>query len=78
MSLRLLPKRRPKPGKLVRGYRIHVYCGAAYHPPSYTTATMWREKPPVEEWQRVIADPATQQAWMIQSGKRMKQFQFRR
>jgi hypothetical protein len=39
---------------------------------------MWCEKPPVEQWQRVIHDPTTQQAWMIQSGKRMKQFQFRR
>lgn len=78
MGLKLLPRRTPKPGKLVRGYRIHVYRGGSYSPPSYTTTTMWCEKPPVEQWQRVIADPTTQQAWMIQSGKRMKQFQFRR
>ncbi len=62
----------------LRGYRIHVFRGAHYHPSSFTTGTIWAEKPPVEQWQRVIDDPATQSAWMIQSGRRMKQFQFRR
>mgnify|MGYP001438361766 CR=1 FL=1 len=61
-----------------RGYRIHVYRGAAYSPSSYTTSTMWRVSPPLEEWQRVISDPSTQTATMIESGRKMKQFQFRR
>jgi hypothetical protein len=64
--------------KQVRGYRIHVYQGARYQPPSITTPLMWREDPPMEEWQHTITHPATQQAWMMQSGRKMKQFQFRR
>lgn len=64
--------------KRVRGYRIHVFRGAGYQPPSLTTPLMWRESPPLEEWQRAITDPATRQAWIIQSGRKMKQFQFHR
>jgi len=64
--------------KRVRGYRIHIFRGAAYQPPSFTTPTIWRKSPPVSEWQRVIDDPATLQAWMIQSGRKMQHFQFRR
>jgi hypothetical protein len=30
----------------------------------------------MEEWQHIITHPATQQAWMIRSGRKMKQFQF--
>lgn len=67
-----------KRGTRVRGYRIHVWRGAAYTPASYTTPTMWRESVPLAEWQRVITDPSTQQAWIIESGRKMKQFQFRR
>ena len=62
----------------VRGYRIHVFRGAQYHPPSLTTPFMWREQPPLAEWEQVIRDPATQHAWIIQSGRKMRQFQFRR
>jgi hypothetical protein len=62
----------------VRGYRIHVFRGHPYQPPSFTTPFMWREGPPLAEWEHVIADSATQQAWIIQSGRKMKQFQFRR
>ncbi|HLG79145.1 MAG TPA: hypothetical protein VFA09_03140 [Ktedonobacteraceae bacterium] len=65
-------------GRRVRGYRIHVYRGSQHHPPSFTTPIMWREQPPVEEWKRVINDPATQSAYMIRSGRRMKDFQFTR
>jgi hypothetical protein len=64
--------------KRVRGYRIYIYRGARYQPSSNTTPLIWREQPPIEEWQRTIDHPATQQAWMMQSGRRMKQFQFRR
>ena len=62
----------------VRGYRIHVFRGAQYHPPSHTTPFMWCEQPPLAEWEQVIRDPTTQQAWIIQSGRKMRQFQFRR
>ena len=62
----------------VRGYRIHVFRGVGYEPPSYTTPTMWRESPPIEEWHRVITDPSTRQAWIMQSGRKMRQFQFQR
>lgn len=62
----------------VRGYRIHIWRGAPYQPPSLTTPLLWRESPPVDEWQRVIADPTTAKAWIIQSGHKMKQFQFQR
>ena len=65
-------------GRRCRGYCIHIWRGAQYHPPSITTPLMWCERPPLEEWQRVIADPTTAKAWMIQSGRRMKQFQFQR
>ena len=70
--------RQSSQSKRVRGYRIHIYRGARYQPPSITTPLIWREHPPIEEWERTINHPATQQAWMIQSGRRMKQFQFRR
>jgi len=62
----------------VRGYRIHLFRGAGHQPPTVTSSLMWREQPPLAEWQRVIDDPATLQAWMIQSGRKMKHFQFRR
>lgn len=62
----------------VRGYRIHVFLGAGYQPPSYTTPILWRETPPTREWQQLINDPATQQAWILQSGRKLKQFQFHR
>ncbi|HEY6411602.1 MAG TPA: hypothetical protein VIY29_29440 [Ktedonobacteraceae bacterium] len=65
-------------GKRVRGYRIHIWRGSQCQPPSMTTPLMWREGPPVDEWQRVINDPTTQRAWIIQSGRTMQQFQFRR
>lgn len=65
-------------GKRVRGYRIHIFRGSDYHPPSYTTPTMWREGPPVAEWQQVLNDPTIRHAWMIQSGRKMREFQFRR
>jgi hypothetical protein len=68
-------KYRARPRR-VRGYRIHIFRGAASHPPSFTTQTIWRDQPPVAEWQRVIADPATQQAYMLQSGRKLKQFQY--
>ena len=58
-------------GRRVRGYRIHVFRGASSQPPSYTTPPMWRETPPVREWEQVIADPATQSAWIIRSGRKM-------
>ena len=64
--------------KRVRGYRIHIYRGAQYQPPSITTPLIWRAQAPIDEWQRTIDHPATQQAWMLQSGRKMKQFQFRR
>jgi hypothetical protein len=64
--------------KRLRGYRIHVWRGADHQPPSYTTPTLWRESPPAREWQQVIADPATQHAWMLQSGRKLKPFQFHR
>jgi len=60
--------------KRVRGYRIHIYRGARYQPPSITTPLLWRAQPPVDEWERTITNPATQQAWMLQSGRKMKQF----
>jgi len=65
----------PKPRR-VRGYRIHIWRGAAYAPPSLTTPIMWRTSPLVSEWQRVIADPSTQQASMLRSGRKMRAFQF--
>ena len=65
-----------KPGKRVRGYRIHIFRGAGYQPPSFTMPTIWAEQPPLETWQRVIADPATQSAYIIRSGRKMQQFQF--
>lgn len=69
----------PQPkGRKVRGYRIHVFRGAGYEPPSYTTPHVWRETPPVQEWERIIADPATRSAWIVQSGRKMRRFQFRR
>ena len=67
-----------KPGRRMRGYRIHVFRGAGYQPPSYTTPLLWRESLPLAEWQRIIADPTTQRAWIIQSGRKMHQFEFRR
>ncbi|MGZ3628003.1 MAG: hypothetical protein ACXVDN_10085 [Ktedonobacteraceae bacterium] len=45
--------------KRVRGYRIHIYRGARYQPPSITTPLSWREQPPIEEWQRTITNPAS-------------------
>jgi hypothetical protein len=65
-------------GRRVRGYRIHIFRGAREEPPSITTPLMWREDPPLDEWQHTINDPSTQQAWMIRSGRKMKQFQFHR
>jgi hypothetical protein len=62
----------------MRGYRIHVFRGAGHHPPSYTTPLIWRESAPLTEWQRIIADPTTMHAWIIQSGRKMRQFQFQR
>ena len=62
----------------VRGYRIHAYRGADSHPPSYTTPLMWCESVPLTEWQAVIADPRTQHAWIVQSGRKMRAYQFRR
>jgi hypothetical protein len=67
-----------KQPRRVRGYRIHDFRGAPYHPPSFTTPFMWRASPPEAEWRRVIDDPTTQHAWIIQSGRKMRQFQFRR
>jgi hypothetical protein len=64
--------------KRLRGYRIHVFRGASSQPPSYTTPLLWRESVPLEEWQAVIADPRTQHAWIIRSGRKMRQFEFRR
>ena len=60
----------------VRGYRIHIFRGATSQPPSLTTPTMWRENPPVAEWQRIISDPSTMQAYIIRSGRKLKQFQY--
>ena len=65
----------PRPRR-VRGYRIHVFRGAAYQPPSLTTPTMWRATPPVAEWQRIISDPSTMRAYIIRSGRKLKQFQY--
>lgn len=65
-------------GRHIRGYRIHVFRGAAYHPPSLTTPTIWAERPPLQKWQEVIADPATQSAYIVRSGRKMREFQFRR
>ncbi len=67
-----------KPGRRVRGYRIHVFRGAGYQPLSYTTPLLWRERVPLDEWQHIIADPTTQHAWIIQSGRKMRAFEFRR
>ena len=67
-----------KPGRRVRGYRMHVFRGAGHQPPSYTTPLLWRESVPLSEWQRIIADPTTQHAWIIQSGRKLRQFEFRR
>lgn len=72
-------KHSPQPkGKRVRGYRIHIFRGTGYQPPSFTSPLMWRESPPIDEWQQVTNNPSTQQAWIIRSGRKMKQFQFRR
>ena len=65
-------------GRRVRGYRIHVFRGSGFHPCSYTTPLMWRESVPLAEWQAIIADPSTQHAWIIQSGRKMAAYQFRR
>lgn len=62
----------------VRGYRIHIYRGSGYHPPSLTMPTIWAEQPPLQTWQEVIADPATQSAYIVRSGRKMREFQFRR
>ena len=67
-----------KKGTRLRGYRIHVYRGAGHQPPSYTTPLMWRERVPLDEWQRILDDPTTMQAWIIQSGRKMRQFRFQR
>ena len=67
-----------KKGTRLRGYRIHVYRGAGQQPPSYTTPLMWRERVPLDEWQRILDDPTTMQAWIIQSGRKMRQFRFQR
>jgi len=74
-SARFSPRRETR---RVRGYRIHVYRGASSQPPSYTTPLLWRESVPLEEWQSVIADASTQHAWIVQSGRKMRQFEFRR
>jgi len=39
---------------------------------------MWRERVPLAEWQRILDDPTTMQAWIIQSGRKMRQFRFQR
>ena len=67
-----------KPGRRVRGYRIHVFRGSGFHPCSYTTPLMWRESVPLAEWHAIIADPSTQHAWIIQSGRKMRAYQFQR
>jgi len=61
--------------KRVRGYRIHMYRGELYQPPSITTPLLWREQPP----SRIDNERSTiQQAWIMQSGRTMKRYQFRR
>ena len=65
----------PPKGKRVRGFRIHVWRGAQHQPPSMTTPLMWRESPPIDDFQRVIDNPSTQQAWILQSGRKVKHFQ---
>jgi hypothetical protein len=65
-------------GRRVRGYRIHIFRGAGHHPPSLTMPTIWAEQPPLQKWRDVIADPATQSAYIIRSGRKMREFQFRR
>ena len=67
-----------QPGRRMRGYRIHVFRGAGHQPPSYTTPLLWRESIPLEEWQAVIADVSIQHAWIIQSGRKMRAYEFRR
>ncbi len=62
----------------LRGYRIHVFRGAGHQPPSYTTPLLWRERVPLDEWQAIITDPSTQHAWIIQSGRKMAAYEFRR
>jgi hypothetical protein len=74
-SARLTPR---LTSRRLRGYRIHVFRGAGFHPSSYTTPLMWRESVPLEEWQAIIADPSTQHAWIIQSGRKMAAYQFQR
>ena len=66
-----------KKGRRVRGYCIHVFRGTGQSP-SYTTPLMWCERVPLDEWQRIIADPSTQHAWIIQSGRKMRAYEFRR
>jgi hypothetical protein len=68
----------PLKGKRVRGYRIHVFRGTRHQPPSITTPLMWRESVPVAEWQRIISDPSTMQAYIIRSGRKMKAYQYSR
>jgi hypothetical protein len=68
---------KPKPRR-VWGYCIHVFRGVGYQPPSSTTPVLWRDLPPARQWQQVIDDPATQQAWMVRSGRELAQFQFSR
>jgi len=65
-------------GKRVRGYRIRIWRGAQHQPPYITTPLMWRESPPIDEFQKVINHPSTERAWIIQSGRKMKQYQFQR
>jgi hypothetical protein len=74
-SARFTPRLTPQ---RVRGYRIHVFCGASSQPPAYTTPLLWRASVPLTEWQAVIADPRTQHAWIIRSGRKMRQYEFRR
>ena len=70
--------KRPARPRRVRGYRIHIFRGAASHPPSITTLLMWRESVPVAEWQRIISDPSTMQAYIIRSGRKMQAYQYSR
>jgi hypothetical protein len=62
----------------IQGYRIHVFRRVGYQPSSYTTPVLWSELLPARQWQQVIDDPATQQAWLVRSGRKLKQFQLSR
>jgi hypothetical protein len=64
--------------RLFRGFRIHVFRGIGHQPVSFTTPTIWSEQPPLQKWQEVISDPATRSAYIIRSGRKMREFQFRR